>query len=103
MKQNNLIFKDSYLIECAITNEENNGGIEECNIFTIDHSRRGNAKCGSARKPSLRMNFASENQVFFKSKHILRYFRVGCAFGSFRKGQIAKNIENDMSKLITYI
>ena len=37
--------------------------------------------------------------IIFKSKQILRYFHVDCAFVSFKKARIAKNVISDISQL----
>ena len=67
IKQNNLISEESYLIDCASINEENNDDIEKCNMSIIQKGGQLNAVY--TRKSSLRMNFGSENQ-FFLSRNL---------------------------------
>ena len=73
------ISKESYLTECANANEENSNEIEKCNIFKVDHSKRGTAKCGLCKKPIVKDGLRIGKSIIFKSKHILRYFHVDCA------------------------
>ena len=59
--------------------------------------KKGHSKmryCGIV-KDGLRIG----KSIIFKLKHILRYFHVVCAFGSFQKARIAKNVISDRSQL----
>ena len=79
------ISKESYLTECANANEEDSNDIVKCNIFKVDHSKRGTAKYGLCKKPFVKDGLRIGQSIIFKSKHILRYFHVDCTFGSFKK------------------
>ena len=68
-------------------------------IQKVDHSKRGTAKCGLCKKPIVKDGLRIGKSIIFKSKHILRYFHVDCAFGSFKKARIAKNVISDKSQL----
>ena len=75
----NAPFEDINLIE-NISALDSNRNIDTCNIFTVDHSKRGTAKCLVCSKGIAKDELRIGKSVLFKAKHILRYFHVGCAF-----------------------
>ena len=102
VEQNNKIqniSKESYLTEYANANEVNSNDIGKRNIFKVDHSKWGTAKCGLCKKPIVKDGLRIRKSTIFESKHILWCFQFDCAFGSFQKARIAKNVISDISQL----
>ena len=69
------------------------------NIFSIDHSIRGTAKCVSCKKVIARLELRIGKLTPYKSSSILRYMHVGCAFESFKRARIAKNTVTSIEQL----
>ena len=62
------------------------------NSFSIDYSKRGNAKCKKCKKNIAKDKLRIGKSVPFKGKYISRYFHVSFAFAMFRKARVATSI-----------
>ena len=78
---------------------DNNGNLDTCNLFTVDHSKRGTAKCQACSKSIAKDELRIGKTLLSKAKHILRYLHVGCAFASFRRARVERNVISDINQL----
>ena len=80
-----------------------NEGIEDTsgsgNIFCIDHSKRGTAKCMECKKAISKGELRISKFVPYKAIHIQRFFHVKCAFEMFKRARIAENVVSDINQL----
>ena len=69
------------------------------NIFSIDYSKRGTAKCKRCSKLITKDALRIGKLVQFKSKHIKQFLHIHCAIESFRKARVETSIIKDMKDL----
>jgi hypothetical protein len=99
---------DSVSISCIQAkdraNKENEEDISDDveasgNIFSIDHSKRGTAKCLECKKCISKDDLRIGKSVPYKSIHIKRYYHVTCAFKLFQRARLAANVISDINQL----
>lgn len=84
----------------SIISSNNNDEREEtANIFKVDHSIRGTAKCKECKKQISKNELRIGKMVRFKEKQFLSFSHVKCAFASFERARIASNVISDVSQL----
>ena len=69
------------------------------NIFRIDRSKRGTAKCMECKKAILKGEVRICKSVPYKSIYIQRFFHVKCAFEVFKRARIAENVVSEIIQL----
>ena len=69
------------------------------NIFSIDYSKRGAAKCKRCSKLITKDALRIRKLVQFKSKHIKQFLHIHCAIESFRKARVETSISKDPKDL----
>ena len=84
----------------STTNNECEDGLESSgNIFSIDHSKTGTAKCMECKKVISQGTLRIGKLFPYKSIHIKRYLHVCCAFQKFRRARPAENVISDINQL----
>ena len=69
------------------------------NIFSIDYSKRGTAKCKRCSKLITKDALRIGKLVQFKSKSIKQFLHIHCAIESFRKARVETSIIKDLKDL----
>ena len=72
---------------------------ETTNLFKVDYSLRGTAKCMECGKKIIKDDLRIGKMVPYKDKHILRYCHVECAFLRFKRARIASNVISDINQI----
>ena len=72
---------------------------ENENIFAVDHSKNGKAKCKECDKIIIKDELRIGKLVPFKTKFTTRFFHIQCAFKSFRRVRNASNVISHISQL----
>ena len=94
-KENEYAFKIGITdpVEIAVCIERTDLDVSDnsSNKFSIDHSKRGTAKCMVCKKPIAKNELRIGKLVPFKTKQILQFYHVPCMFTSFRKAKIISN------------
>ena len=69
------------------------------NIFSIDKSLRGTAKCRMCKRIILKGDFRIGKNARFKVGYIVQFFHVVCAFESSLKARLEANAITDISSI----
>ena len=69
------------------------------NIFAVDYSKNGKARCKVCREFIDKGNLRIGKLVAFKEKHFYHFYHLPCAFHSFKKARIAKNVITSLTDL----
>ena len=79
--------------------DEESGNEISINLFKVEHSKTGTAKCVECEKKIDQGSLRIGKMVPYKQKHITRFYHVPCAFLAMRRARIASNIIEDISQL----
>ena len=71
----------------------------DVNIFAVDYSKNGRARCKVCHKFIDKGLLRIGKLVGYKEKHFYQYYHLPCAFRSFKKARVAKNMITSLTDL----